>query len=301
MDGPIVTVGLCVKNCEETIASTLDSLITQDYSHGLIEIIVVDDGCRDNTISIIVKKLLKTDLDFKILKTGGKGLGLARQMVVNNARGKYIVWIDGDITIPTDFIRKQVAYMESHQNVGRARANWRFEKQPDNFMMNYHLFAYAYQVKERAQPKISGIGGSICRVSAIKDAGGFDINIKGAGEDVDLALRMSMRGWKFAVTDTYFNHKAKNSWKALWKQNMWYGYGAHYTCHKFKMKSIKISNFPLIALLISIRKAQIAYQSTRIKSAFLLPLPYFLNSVAWWIGYIKAHFEKYCPNSTQTL
>jgi len=35
-----------------------------------MEIIVVDDGCEDNTILVIVKKSSKADIDFKILETG---------------------------------------------------------------------------------------------------------------------------------------------------------------------------------------------------------------------------------------
>ena len=298
MDNLLVTIGLCVKNCEETVGPTLDSIMSQDYSHNLIEIIVVDDGCDDNTISIIVGKLSKTGINFRILKTGGSGLGVARQKVVDHTGGRYIVWIDGDIIIPPDHISKQVEFMELHPRVGKARANrgW-FETKTDNFLANSELLAYIDEVKKGKQPKIAGIGGSICRVNAIKDAGGFDKHIKGAGEDVDLAIRILARGWDISVSDTIFYHKHKTSWKDSWNRYLWYGYGGHYVRHKHQMKSIGLTHLPPIALLISIKKAVATFKHTGKKQSFLLPLPYLFGSIAWWIGFIKAHFEKYLPKT----
>jgi glycosyltransferase involved in cell wall biosynthesis len=294
----IVTIGLCVKNCANTIGSTINSIIAQDFPHSLMEIIIVDDGCNDDTIPVIIGRLSKTDLSFKLLKTGEKGLGVARQIVVNNARGKYIVWVDGDIVIPPDHISKQVKFMESNPQIGKARAKqgW-LEKETGNFLANCGLFSYIEEIKGGKQPKISGIGGSICRIDAIKDAGGFDVRIKGAMEDIDLVLRMINRGWNICVSDAIFYHEHKISWKSTWNRFKWYGYGAHYIKHKYNMKMIGLTHLPLLAILISIKKAVLAFKYTRKKQAFFLPIPYLFGSIAWWIGFIKAHIEDYHPKT----
>ena len=294
MDNVPVTIGLCVKNCENTIGPTLDSIMSQDYSHNLMEIIVVDDGCDDNTISIVMEKLSKASINFRILETGGSGLGAARQKVVDYAKGKYIVWIDGDMVTPPDYISKQVEIMESHPRAGKARAKFGWLKsKTNNFLADSYFLAYIGEAG--IQRKLTGIGGSICRVSAVKDAGGFDVHIKGAGEDVDLATRMLACGWDFLTSDSLFYHMPKTSWRELWNQYVWYGYGIHYVRHKHKIKNIGISQLPPLALAISIRKAVVAFKFTGKKNSFLLPLPFLICSFAWWIGFAKAHFEKYFP------
>lgn len=293
MSYPLVTVGLCVRNCEKTVGKTLGSIISQDYPHNLMEIIVVDDGCTDKTISIIVKKLSKADINFKVLRTEGSGLGAARQKVVDHAKGKYIIWIDGDMMVPSEYIHKQVEFMELNPRIGRARAK-RGWFNAGKVLSDLQFLTYAYEIEKGAQSKFSGIGGSICRVDAIKDIGGFDVCIKGAGEDIDLAIRMLARGWGFSVSDTIFYHKPKTSWKDFWKQNIWYGYGAHYVNHKHK-KHIGVTLLMPVALAVSIKKAVAAFKFTGMKRSFLLPLLYLFGSFAWWIGYAKAHFDKYIP------
>ena len=294
MENVLVTIGLCVKNCEKTIGPTLDGVISQDYPHNLMEIIVVDDGCNDKTISIVVEKLSKTDINFRLLETGGSGLGAARQKVVDHANGKYVVWIDGDITVPPEHISKQVEFMELHPGVGKARANWGWFE-TGKVVGDLQFLAYVDEVRRGIQSTMAGTGGSICRVDAIKDAGGFDTRIKGAGEDVDLAIRMNARGWNFSVSDTVFYHKPRMSWKGLWNQYTWYGYGAHYVSHKHQLKGIRLARPPPLAFVIGIKKSISAFKFTRKKISFFLPISFLFGSFAWWIGFAKAHIEKYNP------
>jgi glycosyltransferase involved in cell wall biosynthesis len=51
--GPTVTVGICVKHCECLIKETLDSPAQQNFPLGNMELIFVDDGIEDKTLSII--------------------------------------------------------------------------------------------------------------------------------------------------------------------------------------------------------------------------------------------------------
>jgi len=294
MDNVLVTIGIPVKNCEKTIGTTLDSIIRQDYPHNLIEIIVVDDGCKDGTIPIVIGKLEKTKIQARIFSTSGKGLGIARQTVVDNARGKYIVWVDADATMSRDYVSKQVDFMELHPRVGKARGKWGWLK-TGKVVGDLHYLSYVYQVEKGTESKISGIGCSICRIDAIRNAGGFDINIKGAGEDVDLAIRMLARGWEFSVIDAIFYNTPETSWKGLLKHYMWYGYGGHYLRHKHGLKSFGLIYLPPLALAISIKKTVAAFKFTREKISFFLPVFFLLGSFAWWIGFAKAHFEKYNP------
>jgi len=84
-----VTVAIPVFNNEKTVEETLISIIAQDYP--LKEILILDDGCTDKTIEICQKyptRIIRNE------KNMGIGLSLARLM--NEAYGKYVVYMCAD-------------------------------------------------------------------------------------------------------------------------------------------------------------------------------------------------------------
>ena len=121
---PLLTVGIPLRNCEETVGEAIESVIKQVYPKTMIEVILVDDGCTDNTIRIIHSKLITSELKFRQFKTFGKGLGAARQVVLDNSHGKYVAWVDGDIVLSPNFLRVQVDFMERNPRVWQARGKW---------------------------------------------------------------------------------------------------------------------------------------------------------------------------------
>ena len=95
-----ISVIVPVYNEEKHIAECLDSVIHQSF--GDIEILVVDDACTDNSISI-VRDYLKTDDRIKILNHDtNKGLGEARNTGIDHSRGQYIFFLDSDDSLPPD-------------------------------------------------------------------------------------------------------------------------------------------------------------------------------------------------------
>lgn len=286
----MITIGLCVKNAEKTIRESIRSIASQDYSNEFIRLVLVDDGCSDKTVQLAEKELAKSNIKVTVLRISGKGLGAARQAVVDNAEGKYIIWIDGDITIPRDHVRKQVEYMEANPKLGKVRAKWQEYKgeklvaQLENFQVLDYGGGYS---------TFRGIGGSIFRTEAISQAGGFDEKIKGAGEDIDLDARLKLAGWQFALGDTTFHHAFRESWGDLWSQYYWYGQGGHYVIHKNPRAFQTWHRIPLIAFFIGIFYSIKAYKATLKKVAFLLPLQFFFKNFAWSLGYINAHLRGY--------
>lgn len=83
---PKVTIGICVRNCEVFIKEAIESVANQDFPHELMEIIVVDDGSEDKTLSIVLNLVSKVDIHVKVFHDRWIGLGPARNIVVENAR-----------------------------------------------------------------------------------------------------------------------------------------------------------------------------------------------------------------------
>lgn len=86
-----ISIIIPVLNEEIRISKCLDSIFKQNFK-GIYEIIIVDNGCSDNTIEII--KSYENDA-IKIINDFGH-LGSARQTGVEAAQAPYIVFIDAD-------------------------------------------------------------------------------------------------------------------------------------------------------------------------------------------------------------
>ena len=118
-----VTIGMCVKNSEETIRDTIDSVAAQDYPRCQTKLIIVDGFSMDRTLHLIENGLGATGLKYVVFFEN-QGLGRARQIVVDKAEGDYIIWVDGDMKFSAEFVRKQVEFMEQNPNVGIAKGTY---------------------------------------------------------------------------------------------------------------------------------------------------------------------------------
>jgi glycosyltransferase involved in cell wall biosynthesis len=285
---PIVTIGLVVKNAEATIKEVMDSIVSQNFPHELMEIIVVDGHSQDRTLSIIKDSLSNADIRTRFFSEN-VGLGFARQLVVDNASGDYIIWVDGDIILSKDYVRKQVNFMEQHPSAGIAVGSFGILKD-DNWVaalenIGYVLDSLRHCGKETS--KLLGTEGSIFRVKAVR-AAGFDCDIRGAQEDIDVSYRIKSAGWKLYITDAKLYERQRRTWKALWKQHFWYGYGLHFIQHKNKGRNL-FSDKTVDRIIIS----GLAYKLTHRKIIFLLPLNFIFKKSALIFGYLMAHINGY--------
>jgi len=289
-----ITIGLCVKNAEHTIKEAIRSILTQDYPHKLLEIIIVDGSSKDETLSIIKEELSGSKVKSRVFNEN-KGLGYARQLVVDNAEGRYIIWVDSDMIIPRNFISKQVEFMESHSEVGIAKGRFAFleEKSLVANLENLY-FLSAFQNKNNEQKLFPlGTSGCIYRVKAIRQAGGFDENIRGVGEDMDAEYRVKVSGWKLSISPATFYEKRRRTWRSLWDEYFWHGKGAAYLFKK--RKEIFLFNqkmFPLTSIFNKLIETAEAYRLTNRKEALLLPFHYAFKRFAWTIGFLMGKLKE---------
>ena len=99
---PRVSVIIPVYNTEQYLTDCLDSLLKQTLKE--IEIICIDDGSTDNSLSILYK-YSKMDNRIIILKQENKGGGIARNYGMSIAKGEYLCFLDSD-----DFFNENLLY-----------------------------------------------------------------------------------------------------------------------------------------------------------------------------------------------
>ena len=94
-----ISIIVPVYNGEKYIKKCLESLITQTLED--IEIICVNDGSTDSTLSIL-EKYSNSDNRIKVISTENKGQGHARNIALSKSNGDYISFVDAD-----DWIEKE--------------------------------------------------------------------------------------------------------------------------------------------------------------------------------------------------
>ncbi len=110
---PIISVCIAAYNVEKYIEKCLSSVINQTLQN--IEIIVVNDGSKDNTLAII-QKISTKDKRIKIINQENKGLGNTRNCAINVAQGKYIHLMDADDYMDNTFLENMVRNAEQNQS-----------------------------------------------------------------------------------------------------------------------------------------------------------------------------------------
>ena len=100
---PKVSIIVPVYNTEKYILTCLQSLMAQTLPD--IEIIAVNDGSTDNTLTIM-NDCARCDRRIKIIDQSNQKTGIARNNGMKAASGEYMSFVDSDDWVDTDFCEK---------------------------------------------------------------------------------------------------------------------------------------------------------------------------------------------------
>jgi glycosyltransferase involved in cell wall biosynthesis len=125
---PRVSIVIPCYNCAETIETSLNSIIDQtsietslnsiiDQTFNPLEIIAVDDGSTDATLSIL-KGLAVGEERLRILPREHQGIVGALNAGVAECRGQYIARMDADDLAHSTRFEKQIRFLDQHPDIG---------------------------------------------------------------------------------------------------------------------------------------------------------------------------------------
>ena len=111
----LLSVIVPVYNTEEYLEKSLESIIKAVPSK--TEILVINDGSKDNSEKIIKKFEKEYPELIRYIKQENHGLGNVRNVGLKEAKGKYIASIDSDDTINVNFFSSAIEYLENDIDV----------------------------------------------------------------------------------------------------------------------------------------------------------------------------------------
>ena len=115
-----VSVIIPTHNRAGILKECLEKLINQNYPKNLFEIIVVDDGSRDDTREIIEKTVKNSQVSIKYIFQKTQGQGIARNLGIRYAKGNIVIFIGDDILVLNDFVKQHVRFHAKHPGENEA-------------------------------------------------------------------------------------------------------------------------------------------------------------------------------------
>lgn len=100
-------------NVEKYLSKCIDSVIDNHLED--LEIILVNDGSKDNTINIINDYKNKYPNIIEVIDQKNQGLSMARNAGIEKATGDYITFLDSDDYVDNDFYRKLMDKVKEYQ------------------------------------------------------------------------------------------------------------------------------------------------------------------------------------------
>lgn len=103
----ILTITVPAYNVEKFLEKTLDSFLAEDVL-GELEVLVVDDGSKDQTAQIGKRYEERYPDSFRVISKENGGHGSTINRGIQEARGKYFKVVDGDDWVDTDGLRELI-------------------------------------------------------------------------------------------------------------------------------------------------------------------------------------------------
>lgn len=101
MNTPLISIVIPVYNTEKYLKRCIDSVLGQSFTN--FELILVDDGSKDNS-GKICDDYAQQDTRVRVIHQDNKGVSVARNKGIDEAKGEYISFIDSDDWVEENFL-----------------------------------------------------------------------------------------------------------------------------------------------------------------------------------------------------
>ncbi|XP_040382534.1 probable glucomannan 4-beta-mannosyltransferase 11 [Oryza brachyantha] len=233
---PMVLVQIPMYNEREVYKLSIGAACALDWPADRVVIQVLDDS-TDPTVKDLVEK--------ECQKWQGKGVNIKYE-VRGNRKGykagalkeglkhdyvkecEYIAMFDADFQPESDFLLRTVPFLVHNSEIALVQTRWKFVNANECLLTRFQEMSLDYHFKYEQEAgsvvySFFGFNGTagVWRIAAIDDAGGW--KDRTTVEDMDLAVRAMLQGWKFVyVGDVKVKSELPSTFKAYrFQQHRW--------------------------------------------------------------------------------
>jgi len=276
---PFISIIIPVRNFERTLDKTFQYLMNVEYPRDRMEIVIADGGSTDGTVALVKKYQQKYPFIKLIEIPDCPSPAYARNKALDNVKGEFIFFTDGDCAPCKDWIYEMLRHFQRDEKIGIVGGEiytLRVEKENlveiwcEHFRFNmvsprYGFIGEGYfpLLYDRYPTQIAGhrayffVTANVAYRKKAIDETNARFWTNPTGEDIDFCYQVQRGGWKL-----YFAPKAKveHMHRANLQQllKVWISYGAAHP--------------PLLAKYAK-NRMEIVLQLERVKPKISFPFP----------------------------
>lgn len=203
-----VSIIITSYNYEKYVLQTIESCLHQnDYDD--YEVIVVDDGSKDNTLSILESI---QDPKFKYFVIENNGIEHCSNYGILKSEGEYLLRVDADDVLHPDYLSNMAALLEANTDYAFVYSNYYSIDEEGKTMGSSSLPQFdANEVSGRGDFLATG---TLYRKSAIQEYGYYSEKVKNCGlENFELMLKLLNDGCVGHLHESflfYYRRHSKN-------------------------------------------------------------------------------------------
>ena len=199
------------------IEKALRSVMAQSFTD--YEIIVVDDGSKDESASIAEGVLAEVAVKHQLIRQENAGVSMARNNGVTCSRGDYLCFLDADDWWAPTFLERVHWLISEYPDAGIYGTNYFYVKNGRQKICvttaETGYINYCKVYAEKLQMPLTSITVTIPRKLFV-EMDGFKPSLK-LGEDFDLWIRIALRNRVAFLNEplAYYNQDANPKWRAV--------------------------------------------------------------------------------------
>lgn len=211
MLAPLVSVVIPCYNHEQFVRDCIQSVIGQTYEN--IELIIIDDGSKDNSVEKIKEMLDLCEqrfVRFEFRSRPNKGLSATLNEALEWCRGQYFSAIASDDQILENKIQIQVKYMEKNSDTVALFGGSNYIDNYNNILkvnkLNFQEYLFDKIILNECQFYAPT---QLMKTEILKKVGGYNEEI--LVEDWYMWLKMAENGKIFCLSEVLANYRIHDS------------------------------------------------------------------------------------------
>jgi biofilm PGA synthesis N-glycosyltransferase PgaC len=227
-------------NESSTVAQAIESLLNLDYPKEMIEIIVVDDKSKDNSVEIIKKYVTKYPDRIKLIvnSTNSGGAAEPTNIGVRAAKYDFVAVTDADSTPEREALIKMIGFLQQDQKVAAvtcavmAKGSRTFMQKLQ--MIEYTIISWSRKLLDCVDAVYVTPGPfALYRKKTLLEVGLFDT--KNLTQDIEIVWRLKSHGYIARMCfATRVHSETPDKFKYWWKQRIRWNIGGTQCLFKYK-------------------------------------------------------------------
>jgi len=235
---PVSIVMPCY-NEAESIGKAIENLLNLNYPKDMIEIIVVDDRSKDNSVEIVQKYVKKyKNVRLIVNERNSGGAAEPTNIGIKAAKYDYIAVADADSYPEKDALLKMIGFLQKDKTIGGVtgavlgKGNETFMQQMQ--YLEYVVISFARKLLDYVDSVYVTPGPfALYRKKILFEIGLFDT--KNMTQDIEIVWRMMSHGYKarMSLSAKIYSITPK-TFKKWWRQRVRWNIGGSQTIVKYK-------------------------------------------------------------------